>query len=103
MVSYYAIDQNRDTLLARLLFIVTLSFQMGAVLNGAAFVVAMKIKSTNKRPEPRKRYYICDRTKCTNCTIECGHTTDLRYALYPEHDVWVMANDGSMWQKVRNV
>ena len=61
----------------------------------------MKIKSTNKRPEARKRFYVCDRTRCENCSYECRHTTDLRYALYPDHDDWVLASDGSMWQQVK--
>ena len=61
----------------------------------------MKIQSRNKQPEPRKYFYVCDRTRCEHCSFDCRHTTDLRYALYPNHDDWVLANDGSMWQQVK--
>ena len=76
------------------------------LLGGRAYrlpfaIAAMKIKSSNKKPEPKKRFYVCDRTRCENCSFDCRHTTDLKYALYPEYDSWTMAYDGSMWQRFK--
>ena len=71
----------------------------------AAFCIAMntKISLTPQRDKkPRKRFYICDRTRCEHCSDECRHTTDLKYAQYPEHDDFVLARDGSMWQQVKH-
>lgn len=61
----------------------------------------MKINGTNKKPEARKKFYVCDRTRCANCHFDCRHTLDLKYALYPEYDQWRLAADGSIWQEIR--
>ena len=58
--------------------------------------------ASNNRKKPRKKFFICDRTRCGDgCSYDCRHTTDLKYALYPDHDDWFMAEDGSFWQRVR--
>lgn len=61
----------------------------------------MEIKGTNKPPEARKRFYICDRTKCEPCAYDCKFTQDIKHALFPDVDVWVIGSNGTMWQKVR--
>lgn len=61
----------------------------------------MKIKSSNKPPKPKKKFYVCDRTRCENCSFECRHTLDLKYVLYPEYDDWTIDADGAMWQRFK--
>lgn len=81
---------------------------MGRSNNRLPFSIAMntRISITPRHiSKPVKRYYICDRTRCENCSHECRHTTDLKYALYPDHDEWdlhyLKDKTLELWQKVK--
>jgi len=41
--------------------------------------------------------YICDRTKCKNCTDECHHTANKFYARDIDHEF--VEIHGAMWEK----
>ena len=58
----------------------------------------MKINGTNKKTEPIKYLYICNRKKCANCYDECHHTADISYALYKEHDRFEPGPEGTLWE-----
>ena len=96
---YYAIDQNRQI---RYLpdYFSLLHSPFGAVLNGAAFVVAMKIKSRAKPKPPQKVLYVCNRKKCKPCVPGCKWTSDINYALYSEHTDF-SPGDGGLFERIR--
>ena len=55
------------------------------------------MSSKGKRPKP-KIFFICDRTKCSNCSPECKHTQDINHAIRPEGEFKKNLVDGSMQQ-----
>ena len=70
----------------------------GAVLNGAAFVVAMKIKSTKRKQTEPHIMYICNRRRCQHCVKECSHTSQIEYAKYETHDRFELGQYGTLWE-----
>ena len=76
-----------------------LPFDVRAVeYNRLPFVIAMKIKSKNKKPRPLKVMYICNRKKCQHCIPECHHTSDPAFAKYKEHIAFDPGKDGILWE-----
>ena len=49
------------------------------------FVAMIKITSTKKKSKAPTRLYVCNRKRCDNCSDECRHTSDIRFALYDDH------------------
>ena len=44
-------------------------------------------------------FYICNRKKCENCSGECKHTSDERFAKNPKEErIFLEYRDGSMWE-----
>lgn len=60
----------------------------------------IKIKSSNRKPEPKRVYYVCNRQRCQNCQPECRWTTDINYALYADHTDFSQEKDG-LYERVR--
>lgn len=90
------IPGNTDT--STLFFICISPFVLGGRVNRLPFVIAMKIKSENKKPRPRKVMYICNRKKCQNCIPECHHTSDPAFAKYHDHVAFDPGKDGILWE-----
>ena len=60
----------------------------------------MKIRSKNKRPEPKHIFYICNRQRCAECHPDCHWTADINYALYDTHYDFSPELDG-LYERVR--
>lgn len=46
-----------------------------------------------------KYFYICNRKRCENCSGECKHTSDERFAKNPKEErTFLEYRDGSMWE-----
>ena len=65
---------------------------------GAAFVVAMKIKSTKRKYTEPHIMYICNRRRCQHCVKECTHTAQIEYARYETHERFELGRDGKLWE-----
>ena len=50
------------------------------------------------RREFTRKFYICDRKKCENCTPDCRHTLDIEHAVYPDYDNFSPEESG-LWQR----
>lgn len=96
MVKCYQEKQDHDA--SGFFFHQYLSFHVGGRVNRLPFVIAMKIKSKNKKPRPRKVMYICNRKKCQHCIPECHHTSDPAFAKYKEHIAFDPGKDGILWE-----
>ena len=64
---------------------------------GAVERPPLNIAMRSKRP--RKTFYICNRKRCRDCSVECHHTADISFALYEIHDSFELMGDGSLWEK----
>ena len=61
----------------------------------------IKIKSSNRKPEPKRLFYVCNGKRCDHCVPECRYTTDINYALYDTHDTFI-PEDGGLYERIRH-
>lgn len=71
---------------------------LGVSLRGKDMLIA---RTKPKYEQKKRKFYVCDRKRCTHCAEDCHHTTDINHALYEDHTDFVWLGDTGEWEVIR--